>query len=116
MRSAECGIFEVFLFRIRHSAFCTGDWRRMGDSKDLELGKASGALRVLMVAPTPYFSDRGCHVQIYEVAHSQKSLGNDVRIVTYHLGRDLGDIPTSRTLRLPWYDKRDAGPSAHKFY
>jgi glycosyltransferase involved in cell wall biosynthesis len=76
----------------------------------------AGGKRVLMVAPTPYFSDRGCHVQIYEVAHSQKSLGNDVRIVTYHLGHDLGDIPTSRTLRLPWYDKRDAGPSAHKFY
>ena len=72
--------------------------------------------RVLMVAPTPYFSDRGCHVQIYEVARSQQVNGNEVRIVTYHLGRDMQGIPTYRTLRIPWYRKHEAGPSAHKFY
>ena len=25
---------------------------------------ASGPLRVLMIAPTPFFADRGCHVRI----------------------------------------------------
>lgn len=75
-----------------------------------------GGKRVLMVAPTPYFSDRGCHVQIYEVARSQQINGNDVRIVTYHLGRDMPGIPTERTIPIPWYTKREAGPSFHKFY
>ncbi|MCC6729947.1 MAG: glycosyltransferase family 4 protein [Chthonomonadales bacterium] len=69
-----------------------------------------------MVAPTPYFADRGCHVRIYEEARAQKAIGNDVRVVTYHLGRDEGDIPTDRTVRVPWYNKRDAGPSPHKVY
>lgn len=72
--------------------------------------------RILMVAPTPYFSDRGCHVQIYEVARSQRLNGNDVVIVTYHLGRDVGDIPTYRIPRIPWYRKQSAGPSWHKLY
>jgi glycosyltransferase involved in cell wall biosynthesis len=72
--------------------------------------------RVLMVAPTPYFSDRGCHVQIYEVARSQQLNGNDVAIVTYHLGNDIGDIPTYRIPPIPWYRKRTAGPSWQKLY
>jgi glycosyltransferase involved in cell wall biosynthesis len=72
--------------------------------------------RVLMVAPTPYFSDRGCHVQIYEVARSQQLNGNDVQIVTYHLGNDIGDIVTHRIPPIPWYRKRSAGPSWHKLY
>jgi glycosyltransferase involved in cell wall biosynthesis len=76
----------------------------------------TGGKRVLMVAPTPYFSDRGCHVQIYEVARSQQLNGNDVEIVTYHLGRDMPGIATHRTLRMPWYRRREAGPSLHKLY
>lgn len=76
----------------------------------------TGMKRILMVAPTPYFSDRGCHVQIYEVARSQQLNGNDVEIVTYHLGNDIGDIPTHRTPMIPWYRKRSAGPSWHKLY
>lgn len=76
----------------------------------------AGEKRVLMVAPTPYFSDRGCHVQIYEVARSQQLNGNDVQIVTYHLGRDMPGIPTYRTMPIPWYNKHEAGPSLHKLY
>jgi glycosyltransferase involved in cell wall biosynthesis len=72
--------------------------------------------RILMVAPTPYFSDRGCHVQIYEVARSQQLNGNSVVIVTYHLGRDIGEIPIYRIPPVPWYRKRSAGPSWHKLY
>jgi glycosyltransferase involved in cell wall biosynthesis len=73
-------------------------------------------LRVLMIAPTPYFSDRGCHVRIYEEANALRQLGVDVRIVTYHLGRDLCQVPTYRACRIPWYKKIEAGPSWHKPY
>lgn len=70
----------------------------------------------MMLAPTPYFSDRGCHVRIYEEAKALHALGVDVRIITYHLGRDLPPIPTYRTWSVPWYNKREAGPSWHKPY
>ena len=74
------------------------------------------ALRILMIAPTPYFSDRGCHVRIYEEARALCSLGHDVRIVTYHIGRDMPGIPVTRIPAIPWYTKLEAGPSWHKLY
>ncbi len=74
------------------------------------------ALRVLMIAPTPYFSDRGCHVRIYEEARALTKLGHEVCIVTYHLGRDMPGVRVVRTPAVPWYDKLDAGPSWHKPY
>ena len=69
-----------------------------------------------MLAPTPYFADRGCHVRIYEEARALRSQGHDVRIVTYHLGRDMPGIPTIRIPRIPWYSRLEAGPSWHKLY
>ncbi len=72
--------------------------------------------KVLMIAPTPYFADRGCHVRIFEEARALARLGHDVRIVTYHLGRDMPGIPTYRIPSVPWYKKLAAGPSWHKPY
>lgn len=69
-----------------------------------------------MIAPTPYFSDRGCHVRIYEEAKALKACGHKVVIVTYHLGRDVDDIPVVRIPNIPWYRKLSAGPSWHKPY
>ncbi len=69
-----------------------------------------------MVAPTPYFADRGCHVRILEEARALQARGVEVAIVTYHLGRTIPGIPTARTVSIPWYRKLEAGPSAHKVY
>ena len=77
---------------------------------------ADSALRVLMLAPTPYFSDRGCHVRIYEEARALVALGHEVCIVTYHIGRDMPGIKVVRIPQIPWYKKLEAGPSWHKPY
>jgi glycosyltransferase involved in cell wall biosynthesis len=69
-----------------------------------------------MIAPTPYFADRGCHVRIYEEARALTKLGNEVCIVTYHLGRDMPGVRVVRTPVVPWYGKLEAGPSWHKPY
>lgn len=74
------------------------------------------SLRVLMIAPTPFFADRGCHVRIYEEALALTKLGHEVCIVTYHLGRDMPGVRVVRTPQIPWYDKLEAGPSWHKPY
>jgi len=77
---------------------------------------ADPKLKILMLAPTPYFADRGCHVRIYEEARALMQLSQEVQIVTYHLGRDMPGIPTWRIPAIPWYRKLSAGPSWHKPY
>ncbi len=73
-------------------------------------------LKILMIAPTPFFADRGCHVRIFEEARALIALGHEVCIATYHLGRDMEGIPTVRIPPVPWYRKLAAGPSWHKPY
>ncbi len=73
-------------------------------------------LRILILAPTPFFADRGCHMHIAEQAYAMKRRGHIVKIVTYHLGRDLPDLDIVRTTTVPWYKKLGPGPSWHKFY
>lgn len=72
--------------------------------------------RILMIAPTPFFADRGCHVRILGEASALIALGHKVVLCTYGLGRDVDGIPTERAVRVPWYTKLSAGPSVHKVY
>jgi len=73
-------------------------------------------MQVLMIAPTPFFVDRGCHVQIYEEIRHLQQLGHTVVLCTYHNGRDVPGVDIRRSLCIPWYRKLEAGPSVHKFY
>jgi glycosyltransferase involved in cell wall biosynthesis len=72
--------------------------------------------RILKIAPTPFFADRGAHVRIYEETKALMRQGHQVVICTYHLGRDLDGVETVRTLNVPWYRKLEPGPSPHKLY
>jgi len=72
--------------------------------------------KILMIAPTPFFADRGCHVKILEEIKALTKRGNKVILVTYHIGRDIEGIDTRRTIKIPWYNKLEAGPSIHKYY
>lgn len=77
---------------------------------------STGPLRILAIAPTPFFVDRGGHVQIYEQARALIKLGNWLELCTYHIGRDMPGIPTRRIPNVPRYKKTDAGPSYQKLY
>ncbi len=73
-------------------------------------------MRVLMVAPTPFFGDRGCHVRILEEIRALRPLGVEVLVATYHLGRDVPEAPVVRTPALPWVRHLPVGFSVHKLY
>ncbi len=73
-------------------------------------------LKVLMIAPTPFFADRGCHVKILEEIKTLSKRNIKITLVTYHIGRDMEGIDTYRIINIPWYKKLDAGPSIHKYY
>ncbi len=72
--------------------------------------------KILKIAPTPFFADRGCHVRILEESRVLQARGHKIRVCTYHIGRDIPDVKTERIIGIPWYNKLDAGPSWHKYY
>ncbi|MGH7859041.1 MAG: glycosyltransferase, partial [Candidatus Binatia bacterium] len=73
-------------------------------------------MRIQMIAPTPFFAHRGCHVRILEEMRALSARGHEVALCTYRLGDDVPGVRTVRTVRVPWYRKLTAGPSWHKLY
>jgi len=37
-------------------------------------------MKILMIAPTPFFADRGCHTQIYEEILALQKLGMKLKL------------------------------------
>ena len=70
--------------------------------------------RILMIAPTSFFSDYGGHVRILEEARVLQKLGHQVTIITYYLGRDLPGLEIVRTRPTPWRADYEVGSSLHK--
>ncbi|ADK83988.1 glycosyl transferase group 1 [Desulfarculus baarsii DSM 2075] len=73
-------------------------------------------MKILGIAPTPFFADRGCHMRILGEIQALQRRGHEVLLLTYHLGRDIEGVPTRRTKNVGWYDKLEAGPAMGKFY
>lgn len=73
-------------------------------------------MRILIIAPTPFFSDRGCHIRIYEEVVALQKKGYAAEIFTYHLGKNPAGLNIHRIINIPWYKKTSAGASWHKLY
>lgn len=80
----------------------------------LDIGAAARPRRVLMIAPTSFFADYGCHVRIYEHARGLTARGHDVLLCTYHSGRDVPGLSIVRTPALPWRRRIEIGASWHR--
>lgn len=80
----------------------------------------SKKLKILMIAPTPFFADRGTHIRILEEALALEKRGHIVSIATYHIGKnifkkDKTNIKIYRILGLLfWYKKLEAGANWQK--
>lgn len=70
--------------------------------------------RILMIAPTSFFSDYGGHIRILEEARVLRRLGHQVTVVTYYLGHDPADLEVVRTRPMPWRADYEVGSSLHK--
>ncbi len=70
--------------------------------------------RILMIAPTSFFLDYGCHVRILEEARALQAGGQQVRIVTYYLGRNWPGLDIIRSSPTPWRADYEVGSSRHK--
>lgn len=71
-------------------------------------------VRVLMVAPTSFFADYGCHVRILEEMTILQQMGHHVTLATYHNGKNLPGLDIRRTLPIPWRRHYEVGSSRHK--
>jgi glycosyltransferase involved in cell wall biosynthesis len=71
--------------------------------------------RILMIAPTSFFSDYGGHIRILEEARILRQAGQTVKIVTYYKGRDVDGLDIVRTPPTPWRAHYEVGSSRHKF-
>jgi glycosyltransferase involved in cell wall biosynthesis len=70
--------------------------------------------KVLMIAPTPFFSDRGCHIRVLNSYLRLKREGKEVLLITYPLGRDINDVQAKRIIKIPTYKDFSPGFNIHK--
>lgn len=77
-------------------------------------------MKILVIAPTPFFADRGTHIRILEEALALEKRGHKITIATYHIGKEIDqDVDTKIDVRrikrlLFWYKKLEAGPDWQK--
>lgn len=71
---------------------------------------------VLMVAPTSFFADYGCHVRILAEVTGLQGLGHHVVVCTYHNGDDVHGLDIRRGWGPPWIQRPVVGSSRHKLY
>lgn len=67
-----------------------------------------------MLAPTPFFSDRGCHVRVLNSYLGLKNKGHDTLLLTYPLGRNIDGVNVKRTIKIPGYNQTKPGFSYYK--
>jgi glycosyltransferase involved in cell wall biosynthesis len=76
----------------------------------------SRQLKILMIAPTSFFSDYGCSVRILEEARALQRQGNQVTVCTYRNGQDLAELAIRRTPSIPFREHYEVGSSPHKIF
>ncbi len=86
--------------------------RTINNSIDIKEAKR---LKVLHIAPTPFFADRGCHIRIRNEIESLVDQDIEVVLCTYHQGRDVETIRTHRIWKIPGYTSLAAGFSPFRF-
>jgi glycosyltransferase involved in cell wall biosynthesis len=77
-------------------------------------GTTRQTYKILMIAPTSFFSDYGCSVRILEEAKTLQARGNELTICTYRNGNDLPGLTIRRTPSIPFRERYEVGSSLHK--
>lgn len=75
-------------------------------------------MKILMIAPEPFFQPRGTPISVYQRLMALSSSGHQIDLLTYHLGDDV-DIPgvvVHRIPGLPFINSIKPGPSLAKLF
>ena len=73
-------------------------------------------MKVLMVAPEPFFEPRGTPISVYQRLMMLRFLHHDVDLATYHVGEPVAidGVTVRRIPNLPWITHVSIGPSFAK--
>ena len=77
----------------------TSSFKRERDVTD---GPSRPSYNVLVLAPTMFFADYGCHVRILEEAVILRKLGHRVTILAYPNGNDVAELDVRRCWGVPF--------------
>lgn len=88
----------------------------MSDRRSANRGEGTRRLRILTVAACPLPCPRGTPIRIQRTADALARRGHDVRVVTYHLGREGEDLAARvhRIRDVPFYRRTQPGPDPVK--
>ncbi len=70
-------------------------------------------MKILVIAPTAFYADYGCHVRIRGQLRALQGLGHEIRLVTYPAGRATSDLAVTR-IPLPFAHTMPVGSSHRK--
>ena len=75
-------------------------------------------MKILMIAPQPFFSPRGTPFSVLYRLHALSKLGHTIDLVTYHLGEDVSieNVTIYRTPDIPFIKHIEVGPSKLKIF
>ncbi len=75
-------------------------------------------LKILMLAPQPWFQPRGTPFSVLHRIKALSTLGHEVDLLTYHIGQDIpiDGLTIHRSTRIPFVKKIKVGPSKTKLF
>jgi len=73
-------------------------------------------MKILMIAPQPFFEPRGTPISVYQRLAGLSKLGHQIDLATYHLGENvkINDVTIHRTSAIPQIKSLRVGPSWEK--
>ncbi len=73
-------------------------------------------MKILMIAPQPFFTPRGTPLSVLHRINTLSSLGHQIDLVTYHLGETIQfqNVNYYRIPKIPFIKKISVGPSKRK--
>jgi glycosyltransferase involved in cell wall biosynthesis len=75
-------------------------------------------MKILMIAPEPFFEPRGTPISVYQRLQALSFLQHQVDLLTYHVGQDVSipGVAVYRGLRVPFIKRVKPGPSWPKAF
>jgi len=75
-------------------------------------------MKILMIAPEPFFEPRGTPIAVLERLRVLSELGHHINLVSYHVGEEI-TIPHVKLMiipKMPFIKNVPIGPSFIKFF